>query len=235
METQIKDLPSAGTPLRTTYIPAQQDSAIDIGQRIQISDLAVNTVLSGQDFANDVKWMTPYAFDKNIGTTGQAGTVRLADDSAINALTADRVITADKNTVFMRKGIAVTGNLSATDLDPTTEGTVSALNIDGSTYGKKGQYQGAFTYDSDSNSEGKNLYFNNARQPTKRTVGVLAYERSDQAGITLLGACYISASGAGVDGVGQVKIEIHTGVNGVNWDTGLTYTIDINLDYFAQV
>jgi hypothetical protein len=228
--------PDAGTPTGNLKFAVQAGATTGIIQKILFSALSFTTKITGLDLNSTTKWMTPNAFTLTTATESAYGTVRNASTADINGKTSTDVLTAEKMDDIFQTGMQQTGTIDQSDVDVgSTQGIVTITSVRGSTEGQMGFYQGTFDYNSDSNLEYKSLYFNNARQPLQRVGGAGTYIRSDKPLRRYPFNYIIEAAGSPVDGVGRIRMDIDTGIDGVNWDTSLTYTLDFTTRYFAII
>lgn len=227
-ETQIKDLPSGGTPLATTHITVQQANADSIGQQIQWTNFLKKDIISGQQFSSETLAITPKSFADTLASETSIGTVQLASNTDITNGTGNDVLSASKMDKIFEEGIKQTGDINQSDVDAASQGTVTINSIRASTFGKLVYLSGQFTFDSSASEEKRSLYFNNTRVPVQYTAIGGQYERSDKVGLKLPMTLGVESAGAN-----RIRMDISTEGEGVNWDTGLTYTIDFTIQYFT--
>jgi hypothetical protein len=234
---ELKLAPDAGALATDTYFAVQQDSATGIIQRLKQSVMAITTAITGQGFLDDKRFITPKGLGATVGSETNPGIVELASDSEIVSKSGTKVLSAEKMDKIFQEGIQQTGNIIQNDVDAgATQGTVTVGNVIGSTYGQMGHYEGSFAYESDSNDETKNIYFDNVRQPLQTVVGHGHYSRSDKAStLKFPFTCTFTAAGTPTNGLGRVLMNINTGIEGLNWSTGITYSIDFAIDYLAVI
>ena len=234
---ELKLAPDAGALSTDTYFAVQQNSASGIIQRMAQSVMAQNTAITGQGFQDDKKFITPKGLGLTVSSETSKGIIQLSQDSDIANKTGDTALSAGKMDKIFQEGIQQTGNIIQNDVDTgSTEGTVTITNVLSSTYGQMGHHEGQFTYESDSNNETKNLYFDNVRQPLQLVVGSGHYSRSDKDPTLKFPFTFtLNAAGAPTNGIGRVLMNVNTGTEGLNWSTGITYTLDFAIDYLAVI
>lgn len=87
-ETQIKDLPNAGTPTVGMHFAVQQESADDIAQEITLDEFSEDSAMAAGDATVTNKLVTPKAFFTTNATTSANGTILTATAAKVAAKTA---------------------------------------------------------------------------------------------------------------------------------------------------
>ena len=235
--TDNKDLsqaPNAGNPQADMLHAVQQNTATGIIQKMPHSSMAITGEITGQGFLEENKFVTPAAFQATNAKESSYGTVKIADDTAIESKSGDDTLTAGRMDKIFQVGIQETGTIRQLDIDAgASDGTVTIIDFRTSTFGQLGLWNGRFTYVPDSDARVKSIFIDNMRVPVDEQSLSGNYTVNSEDKTPSIGVRLIPISDT--DGIGRVRLDIGTTEEGINWDNANTYTVYINGVYFAKI
>jgi len=221
-----------GTLTKGTKFAVQGESTTGILQVTTFENMSESGAMTNT--VDDAKIVTPKAFFNTKATETKYGVVELADGIDIGLQQDDKVLTSARIPDIMLSAIKPDLSVQQSGVDAATQGTVTIVDVRGSTYGQMSFLGGTFNYASNGNADTKEIYINDCRQPLMAVEGYAAYVRNDEPTTRRKFSIKISSSGVNTNGIGQIKLSINTAQAGLNWETGKTYVIDFGITFISK-
>ena len=126
--TEIKDLPSLGTPSGGVHFAVQYPLATGIAQQItqeELSQAAEMTTAGEQN--GELYWLTGKAFTDTIANTARFGTIKVADTAAVAAKTSITEALVPDNVDDIGDTLFTPTNILASRIDATIYPALSTI------------------------------------------------------------------------------------------------------------
>ena len=229
--TEIKNLPSVGTPSSLIHFAVQYPLAIGIAQQITQAELSQDSeMITPTEQNNQNYWLTGKAFTDTTANTARFGTIKVADTAAVAAKTSITEALVPDNVDDIGDTLFTPTNILASNIDPVkipTSSTIANFTMYEILVGNLKIINGYLDFTPSANSTYIEFTLNNTSSPLISQAGSANWYVSTTTDRIPIGMTVVSG--------GTNIVKIRFGIQfGATFVSGDTYRIHLSASYITS-